>query len=60
MRSRGLQHMKSERATPTLTLSELENIRMKERALDSAIEWLRGRCDSEKLMTVYKILTERK
>lgn len=52
--------MKSERATPTLTLSELENIRMKERALDSAIEWLRGRCDSEKLMTVYKILTERK
>ena len=52
--------MKSESRKPTLTLTELENLRMKERALDSAIEWLRIRCDSEKLMTVYKMLTERK
>lgn len=43
-----------------LTWKDLEELRSKAQALDEAVEWMTGRIDSEKLMTVYGILTRRK
>ena len=43
-----------------LSLKELEEWKAKAKVLDEAVEWMTGRLDSEKLMTVYDILTRRK
>jgi len=43
-----------------LSLKELEERKAKAKVLDEAVEWMTGRLDSEKLMTVYDILTRRK
>ena len=42
-----------------LSLKELEEWKAKAKALDEAVEWLEGRRDAEKLITVYDILTRR-
>ena len=42
---------------PILTWEELERLRAKADAVDEAVTYLKGRMDSEKLMTVYRILT---
>lgn len=41
-----------------LTAEELELRKKKAANLDKALEWLKGRADSEKLMTVDRILRE--
>ena len=43
-----------------LSLKELDEWKSKAQALDKAVEWMRGQVDSEKLMTVYGMLTKRK
>lgn len=43
-----------------LSLKELEEWKAKAKALDAAVEWLRGRIECEKCMTVYDMLTRRK
>ena len=42
-----------------LTCKQLEEFKRKAALLDEAVEYMTGRLDNEKLMTVYAILTRR-